>query len=99
MGVKERLIGIIENDLAISIGKFEELCGLGNNNIKKSKGINSATLEKIADKCPDIDLNYLIRGKEYQSEADRIIAEQKKEIERLQEELKMKDRIIKKIMS
>ena len=51
--------------LGISVRKFEESCGIANGTIGsiKEQGPTTQALSKIADTYPELDLNWLIRGK------------------------------------
>ena len=64
--IKDRLISIAKfQDL--SIRAFEEKCGLGRGNISNmgpNSAIGSDKLTKILDTFPDIDLNWVLTGKE-----------------------------------
>lgn len=64
--IKDRLISIAKlQDL--SIRAFEEKCGLGRGNISNmgpNSAIGSDKLTKILDTFPNIDLNWVLTGKE-----------------------------------
>lgn len=44
-------------------GRFEAHIGIGNGYLSKTKSIGSDVLERLAEKFPDLDMNWLISGK------------------------------------
>ena len=62
---KKRLLEFIEYQYGFSVRKFEEMCGVTNGTVGsiKIKGPSTEVLYKISDKCPDLNLNWLITGK------------------------------------
>ena len=63
--IKERLYETAVNK-GLSVGAFEEVCGLGRGNIsnmKENGAIGSDKLAKIVDAYPDLDIVWLLTGK------------------------------------
>ena len=61
---KERLLSYISDTKVGSMREFERKCGLTNGQISSigAQGPTASVLKKIADTCPDLDMNWLFRG-------------------------------------
>lgn len=61
---KNRLLEFIERQYAMSQRKFEEACGLAQGTISsiKGQGPTVGSLLKIANTCPELNMNWLISG-------------------------------------
>lgn len=62
--IKDRLALFANNQGFKSFGSFEIHCGFNRNTLAKSHtGVSSTSLEKIAEKFPHLNLNWLILGR------------------------------------
>lgn len=60
---KERLVQFARERYGAGQNKFEAMCGIPRGTINGiTKGISTATLEPIAEKCPELNLRWLITG-------------------------------------
>ena len=63
MGIKDRLIRFARERYNLGQNKFEDYVGIARGTINKiTKGVSTATIEKIAEKCPELNVNWLILG-------------------------------------
>lgn len=80
---KTRLICFARNTYDMGQNKFEEHCGISRgtiNAIPENGGINTKTLAKIVEACPDLDVRWLLTGVEsskQQNEEVQVIAPSK----------------------
>lgn len=64
---KARLISFARTSYDMGQNKFEEHCGISRgtiNAIPENGGINTKTLAKIVEACPDLDVRWLLTGVE-----------------------------------
>ena len=63
---KNRLLQFIESSYGMSQRAFEELCGIAQGTIAsiKVKGPSVDVLMKISNTCPELNMNWLISGRE-----------------------------------
>ena len=61
---KKRLLEFIERQYGMSQREFERMCDLAQGTISsiKNQGPTTETLWKIANKCPELNLNWLVLG-------------------------------------
>ena len=62
---KNRLLEFIELQYGASQREFEKMCDLGQGTISsiKKQGPTTDTLLKISNRCPELNLNWLIAGR------------------------------------
>lgn len=63
--LKQRLIDFARAQYDMGQTRFEDYCGLAHGTISaiKEKGPTASVLMRIAVKCPELDMNYLFRGR------------------------------------
>lgn len=60
---KERLVRFARVRYNKGQNKFEEYCGINRGTINNiTKGISTTTLKPIAEKCPELNLRWLVTG-------------------------------------
>lgn len=90
---KERLVRFARERYDKGMNKFEDYCGISNGTINSiTRGISTYTLKPIAEKCPELNLRWLITGEGDMCLDDESIerskaVELKKEIELLKTEI------------
>lgn len=69
---KQRLMQFARNQYDMGQTKFEDYCGINRGTISdiKVNGPSALNLQRIAVKCPELNLNWLFRG-----EGDMLISE------------------------
>ena len=62
--LKQRLIDFARVRYDMGQTRFEDLCGLGHGTISaiKSNGPSASVIIRIAQTCPELNLNWLFRG-------------------------------------
>lgn len=60
---KARLVRFARERYDKGMNRFEDYCGISQGTISKiTKGISTTTLKPIAEKCPELNLRWLITG-------------------------------------
>lgn len=60
---KQRLVRFARERYDKGMNRFEDYCGISQGTISSiTKGISTATLKPIAEKCPELNLRWLITG-------------------------------------
>lgn len=62
--LKQRLIDFARKNYDMGQTRFEDRCGLAHGTISaiKSNGPSASVIMRIAEACPELDLNWLFRG-------------------------------------
>lgn len=64
--LKQRIVDFAREKYDMGQTRFEDYCGLAHGTISaiKEKGPTASVLKRMADACPELDMNWLFRGTE-----------------------------------